>query len=55
MKGLNLHSAIITMHNNMKQKGTWDETDPKDAKIMALVTKTLIVEKQLDQALHPSN
>jgi len=35
-----------TMYNNMVSKVTWGETDPKDAKILALTTKSSVMEKK---------
>ena len=32
-------TASRTLYNNMDEKGLWDQVDPCDARIMALVTK----------------
>ena len=42
-----LISLAVQKYNNMKKQNTWNQTNPKDAKIMALTTKLQKLENQV--------
>ena len=50
-----LISLAVQKYNNMKKQNTWNQINPKDAKIMALTTKLQKLENQSDCYATASN